>query len=352
MLRWFSWLCVASLFSAPLQAQTAGDAPPGTQPPMPWANKLFLPDIDTNPAQPAPYEIAHDFGTMPKGTLAVHKFTITNIYSIPMQVTEIRRTSEVVQAYPPQKMLQPNDKAEFIVTIDTARFTGDNTETIQVSFGPTNVSTATLRIKATSRADIMLAPGSFNFGIIQPGTTPTKSVTLEYNGKQKDWKITEVVSPAGPFDVKLAEAGKNKTKINVTLKKTAVDFSGPVNDTVQLRTNDPQTPVVTVHINGNLQAPIEVSNPKVTFPMMRIGQTMTFRVIVRGNNVGPFKIESLEDQGDGLSVQALNASAPTHTLIITFTPVKTGTFVKEVKLPTDLKSGAAIKLTIEAETMP
>lgn len=351
MTRLASLLTALLVLSGPLAAQPTAPSP-GAAAPSAWANKLFLANIEADAGQPAPEEIVHDFGTLPKGTLAVHKFTITNIYTVPMQVTDIRRTSETVQAYPPQRVLQPYEKAEFIVTIDTSKFTGAGSETVQVSFGPTNLSTATLRIKAISRADIMLAPGSFNFGVVSPGSTPTKSVTLEYAGKQKDWAVTGVVTPTGPFEVTTADGGRGKTKINVTLKNQAGSATGSFNDFLQLRTNDPTTPVVTIAINGTLLAPLTVSPDKVNFSTVRLGETKVFNVIVRGSGIGLFKIDSFADTGDGLSVQTLNGAAPFHTIVVSFTPTKVGAFAKELKLATDLKSKATVNLTVTADVAP
>ena len=337
--------------TATARAQTV---PSGAGPasPSPWANKLFLADIATNPSQPAPDEIAFDFGTVPKGTLCVHKFTITNIYAVPMQVTDIRRTSETVQAYPPQRVLQANDKGEFVVSLDTSRFTGVGTETVQVSFGPTNVSTATLRVTARSRADVMLAPGSFNFGVVNPGSTPTKSVTLEYTGKQKDWAVTGVVAPTGPFEVTTSDAGRGKTKISVTLKSQGGNANGSFNDFVQLLTNDLATPVVNVAVNGTLLSPLSVSPDKLNFGAVRLGETKTVRVIVRGNDIGPFTIDQLANAGDGLSVQTISEPTLVHVVVVTFTPVKVGDYAKDVNLPTNLKGAATVNLVVTASVMP
>ena len=351
MTRLATTLAALAFLSGTLTAQPTPSGP-GTAAPSAWANKLFLDDIVANPSQPAPAEIAYDFGTVPKGTLCVFKFTITNIYAVPMQVTDIRRTSETVQAYPPQKVLQAYDKGELVVTLDTSRFTGIGTETVQVSFGPTNVSTATLRVTAVSRADVMLAPGSFNFGVVTPGSTPTKSVTLEYAGKQQDWAVTGFVVPTGPFEVTTTDAGRGKTKVSVTLKSQVGNASGSFNDFVQLRTNDPATPVVNVAVNGTLLAPLAVTPDKVNFGPVRLGETKTVRVIVRGNDIGPFKISPLADAGDGLSVQAIKDAALTHVVVVSFTPVKVGDYAKDVKLPTNLKGAATVNLSVTATVLP
>ncbi len=345
----------ALLATLPLGAQPAPPAPTGAaaaSAPSPWANKLFLDDIVTNPSQPAPEEIAYNFGTVPKGTLCVFKFTITNIYAVPIQVTDIRRTSETVQAYPPQKVLQAYDKGELVVTLDSSKFTGAGTETVQVSFGPTNVSTATLRVSAVSRADVTLAPGSFNFGVVTPGSTPTKSVTLEYAGKQKDWAVTGVVNPTGPFEVTLGASKGGKTKVSVTLKSKTDGATGSFNDFLQLLTNDPTTPVINVAINGTLLSPLEVRPGKVNFAAVRLGESRSFHVLVSGNGVGAFKVEPLADAGDGLSVQTLPGEGPNQTIVVKFTPTKAGAFAKDVKLTTNLKSMATVNLSVAAEVLP
>ena len=94
------------------------------QPPPPWANKFFLPDIATNREQTPPPVITHNFGEVPHGTLCVHKFTVTNIYDAPMQITEVRKSCTCLDYVPMTKVLQPNETAEFTVTMNTGKFVG------------------------------------------------------------------------------------------------------------------------------------------------------------------------------------------------------------------------------------
>jgi hypothetical protein len=172
-----------------------GAADPATAPPGPWANKLFLPNIDRTPEQKAPPAVVHDFGTVPHGTLCARKFTVTNIYDVPIQVLDVRRSCGCLEAFPPQKVLQPNESAEFGVVMNTGKFTGPNAQAIYVTFGPNFVSTAVLKISANSRTDVSLNPGRVNFGTVSVGAQPTQTVTLEYDGRQRDWKLTGVLAP-------------------------------------------------------------------------------------------------------------------------------------------------------------
>ena len=44
-----------------------------------WAEKMFVKDN-------APH-LSHDFGTVPRGTLLYHAFPVTNIYSVPIEIS-------------------------------------------------------------------------------------------------------------------------------------------------------------------------------------------------------------------------------------------------------------------------
>lgn len=329
--------------------------------PAPWANKLFVKDIAANPAQPAPPVVAHDFGTVPQGTLCAHKFTVTNIYDVPIQVIDIRRSCGCLEAHPPQKVLQPNETAEFAVTMNTAKFpaAGPNTQTVFVTFGPNFVSTAVLRLTANSRADVQLSPGQVNFGTVAVGAKPTQVVTLEYTGKQRDWKIAEVVPSAGPLDVTVKEAPRgllsapaalfgsaSKFQVSVALRADAP--AGPLHEIVTLKTNDPAAPLVQITVAGTVEAPLTLSTSTVKFEGVKVGESVGQKIIVRAT-AGPFKILPVADDGDGVTVESFPAPAPVQIVTVKFQPTKAGPVRKDVRLKTDLGGGAVAVIAVEAD---
>src|SRR6185312_2986267 len=131
LMRWHYW--VAGALSLTLAVPSAGQppAPLATQPlqPAPWANKFFLKDIDKNREQTPPPVIVHNFGDVPHGTLCAHTFTITNVYDVPMQITEVRKSCTCLDFVPMAKVLQPNDTGEFTVTMNAGKFVGANSQT-------------------------------------------------------------------------------------------------------------------------------------------------------------------------------------------------------------------------------
>jgi hypothetical protein len=310
---------------------------------VPWANKFFQKDN-------TPAVLVHDFGTIPGGTVAAHKFTITNIYDVPMQVLNVEKSCGCLEAYPPKQVLQPNETAEFGVTMDAGKFKGSNAQTFRITFGPHYTSTAILRVQAFSRTDVVLAPGQVNFGVVAQGTTPVQAVTLKYQGRQKDWKVTGVADGTGPFDVKVDEPGRfsfgSEFKVSVSLKGDTP--AGSLAEQVFLKTNDPTTPLIPVPVSGLVQAPLDVNPKKAAFAGVKVGETATQRIMVRAAK--PFKITPPAEE-DGIVVEVFPAATPVQVVTVKFTPTKAGTVHKTISLKTDLNGGATATIPVEAEVV-
>jgi hypothetical protein len=306
---------------------------------VPWANKFFQKDSP-------PAILVHDFGSVPKGTLLVHKLKITNIYDVPVQIIDVRKSCSCLEAYPPAEVLQPLDTAEFTLTMNSDKFTGANTQTFFITFGPQYVSTAVIQVKAVSRADVTLTPGYVNFGVVGQGTKPSQAVGIKYSGRQRDWKITGAVPPQGPLDVQVADTGHHEYKLSVSLKANAP--AGPLAEVVALRTNDPTAPVLQVNVSGMVQAPVTLSPAKLRLDDVKLGgeggsQVVTIRA------ARPFKIQPVHDDGDGLTVDIFPFAAPVQVVTVRYQPKAAGLLKKTITFQTDL--GPAT-LPVEAVGVP
>lgn len=335
---------VLGLMLSTVSAKAYAQAQAPAAPTVPWANKFFQ-------KENTPAIISHDFGTVPAGTLLQHTFTITNIYDVPMQVVYVRKSCSCLEAFPPLGTIPPNETAEFKVTMDANKFKGPNAQTFNVTFGPNFVSTATIQVKANARADVQLAPGQVNFGVVAQGAKASQTVTVRYTGRQRDWKITGVAPSAGPFDVTIEEPGNkwfnSEFRVTVALKPNAP--SGQVSGTVQLQTNDSTAPLVPISVSAVVQAPLTVAPAKAKFARVTVGQTATQRIMIRAAK--PFKVEPYADDATGISADVgLNAAAPVQIVTVKFTPKTAGAIRAELKLRTDL-DGAVVTIPIEAEAV-
>lgn len=336
------WMLVA-LLAAPV-AVAADKTPPKN----PWANKLFLKDVLTNPAQESPAFLAHDFGSVPAGTVCSHTFTLTNIYDVPLQVVDVRLECGCLKAFPPNKVLQPNESAEFTVTMNAGLFKGAATKKMLVTVGPGYVSTAEIRLTATSREDVSLtAPGHIDFGIVPQGQKAEKTITLKYTGAAKDWKVESAAVSGTAYTVEVKEASRGflstDYKITVSLKDTAP--AGPLSDVVTLKTNDSTTPTVTVAVGGSVQPPVSASPDKVVFEGVRVGEARKVMVLVRANAKCTLTADA--DQGDGVSVDVFPQSRELHVVTVRYEPTRTGPLTKVVRLKSDLPGRPEVAFTVE-----
>lgn len=326
------------------------DGPPAA-PPVPWANKMFVAADAKGPAADT-VSVTHDFGPVPRGTLLVHTFTVTNIYDVPLQVIDVRWSGDgVVKVDPPQRVLYPHDQAPFTVTMDTGRFSGPGVGVVYATVGPTFTSAAVLRLVATSRQDVALdSPGAINFDTVPAGTAATRKLTLRYSGKQPDWAVVEAVPPAGPVDVTVKPDGRGKFLITAALRPDAPP--GAIAETILLKTNDPAGPTIPIPVRGTVRPPVQATPERVVVRNVRVGEPVKASIKIVGNTGVAFAVDPVPDLGDGVSVETLGTPNPYHSVTLRFTPTVPGLFRKRVPIRTTLNGGATVEIEFEATVEP
>ena len=339
----------------PVPAQPAPAALPAQ--PAPWANKFFLADIDKNRDQAAPAVIQHNFGDVPHGTLCTHTFTVTNIYDAPMQITEVRKSCTCLDYTPMAKVLQPNESAEFTVTMNSGKFVGTNSQTFYVTFGPKFVSTAVIRVSANSKTDVTVNPGSVVFGTVPQGSKASQSVKLEYKGRSREWKVMEVASAPASLDVQVSEANRGGplrggAEYTVTVSLKAGATAGSINEPIVLKTNDKDNPLVQVAVSGTIAAPLEAAPARVRMENVAINGTGSQRVLIRAAK--PFKLVGVDGAGDGLTVElpaTAGSALPVQVLTVKFERKKPGAMERELRVKTDLDGGSTLILPVSADEL-
>lgn len=323
-------LALLALLARPAQAQER------------WAEKMFK-DGDK-------LVTSHDFGTVARGAQLFHRFPITNIYAVRMEITNVRTSCTCGKVTPSARVLEPRETGYIEVMMDARLFTGPKTITVYVTVGPQYTSTAELKVTANSRADVVFNPGEINFGSVTQGQARTEKIDVEYAGTL-DWKATEVATNGAPLEVKLEEwyrrPGQVGYKVHATLKADAP--TGTFKWELHLKTNDPASPLVPVLVEATVQAPLEVSPAKVTGGTIKVGDEVTRRVLLKGNK--PFRIVSVEGGGDGVTVEHPSGAAALHTLTIKWKATKAGEVRRQLQIKTDLQE-APVTVTIEGNVAP
>jgi hypothetical protein len=299
-----------------------------------WATKMFKEGT------------AHDFGNVPRGTQLFHRFTVTNIYAVRMEITSVHSGCGCVTATAAKRVLEPRESTTIDVSMDAKRFTGSKSVTVRVTVGPEYTSTAELKVTANSRSDIVFNPSQVSFGNVTAGQTPDQTLEIEYAGKL-EFKVSEVVAKDLPLDVALEESyrrpGQVGYKVKVTLKPNVPP--GPFKEDIYLKTNDPASPLVPILVEANVQAAVSLSASAFHLGTVKVGDTVTRRVVVKGNK--PFKVLGVDGLGDGVDAVELPKDAAAQQIVsFKCQPAKAGDFKRELKIKTDLQE-APLVVTIE-----
>jgi hypothetical protein len=308
-----------------------------------WAEKMFKDGA------------AHNFGTVPRGAQLYHRFTVANIYAVPLKITAVRSGCPCGSVKAFTDAIAPNKTGWVDVTMDASKFTGAKAIVVYVTIGDEDhSSTAEVKLSATARGDVVFNPGSINFGNVAAGETPTHTIDVEYAGDLA-WKVTEVVTNDAPVEATFKEMYRKPKmvgyQISVKLKSDAP--AGALKQELFLKTNDPASPLVQVVVEANLQASLSVSPDKFSLSNVQVGEESLRRVVVRGNGSKPFKVKEVEGLGDGIELDKPPSTEADARQTLTFKCKfdKEGDIKRKLTIKTDLQEKPLI-VTIEGNVIP
>lgn len=264
------------------------------------------------------------FGSVAKGGDATLRLNVRNIYKEDIQITNLGTGCSCVswdeKTYP---IIVPSGK-EIALTLrlDTIRYDGERKSAAKVSLlEPTlgSAKTVELPVEAYIRKDIVLAPGSVNFGAVDLGKGAEQRVAISYAGRA-DWKITLGKPVNSNLTSQLVEKKRDNGLVNYELVVTLKPETplGGLRDQITLVTDDINNPQIPVLVEARVEADIVVSD--LQFGSVTAGQTKTMNVIIRGRK--PIKIEKIErtKADESFKVKSPQATATVHSLPLTFTP--------------------------------
>lgn len=304
-----------------------------------WANKMFSPTHQVE-------IVSHDFKSVPRGAQLLYRFPMKNVWKVPIEIMEFRASCGCTTPSVTKRKLEPGETGYLEAKMDTRRFTGLKTVSIYVKVGPLYQSTATVQVTANSRSDVVFNPGQINFGVVPGGQKPTQTIDVEYAGAL-DWQVSEVLKTEAPLEARLQELyrqpGQVGYRIHVTLKADAP--AGMFKTELLLKTNDPASPLVPVLVEGNVQATLTASPANLAFDSPKVGDTVTGRFLVSGQK--PFRIVSVDGQGDGLEVELPKTTARKQFLVVKYHPSVAGTLKRTLTIKTDVTGQPPLTVTVE-----
>lgn len=309
-----------------------------------WADRMFL-------------ESKHDFGPVPRGAKVRHAFVLTNRLAEPITILDVRASCGCTTGRATASVVPPGQSATVEAEMDTRNFVGLKATVLYVTLVTASgkEGEARLGVSSTILSDIVLNPGTVDFGLVARGQTSTQSLTIDRVGLP-NWRVARMVSNCRAIDATLVETTRQGTsvgyRLSVTLKADAP--AGVIRDEIRLLSNDPESPVLPVQVTATIRGDLSASPTVLAMGHAVSSGEVQGRFLVRASK--PFTIRTIEGAGDGFRVTADDPRArPIHILTVTYRPeegTSRGDLRKVFRVHTDLPGEPPLDLTATLRVDP
>ena len=241
-----------------------------------------------------------DFGRVAIGSDTEHRFTVRNVYLEDVQLVAVRSSCGCADATLTKKTLKSLETAEVVVRFNTSgQHTREKNSTLTIDLetvkeGRVLRDSVQLHVSGYIRPDVVLTPGSVEFGSVTEGNPVVRNVQLEYAGRN-DWALVKVERTNSYIHARAEEVkrehGEVAYQITVTLKNNAP--LGYVRDALRFITNEitpgANAPTeIVLPIQGFVMSPIHAKPSPFMVGILPVGQTVSKSIVVRSDT--PFRI--------------------------------------------------------------
>lgn len=239
-----------------------------------------------------------DFKSVPLGMYSEHKFILSNPFQEELRISGVSSSCSCTSAFilDGKDTLQTYDKTSIVVrfrSVDNS--VGQKNATITIRLDKPSVSEIQLNTHGQIRSDILFTPTELRFETVDSGAEKTRTLTVNYFGKNAAWRIIDVKSNNNHIESKIESTQIFPDRIIVTIKtKLKSDMpDGEFIERLALITNEAEgrreLPVIA---SGRVGVTISIAPETVFFGYLKSGESSQMKsVLLKGTQ--PFKITKL-----------------------------------------------------------
>jgi len=273
-----------------------------------WADKMFE-------------KLEQDFGIVPSNADLKYRIKITNKYQQRVSIGGVASSCGCTAGKIGKNTLESGESTEVDVSMDTRRFRGPKETKITVTFNQPLFANVVIQVKAFINPDLMLNPGSAEFGAIPKGTDRVLKMAVSFNGRGQ-FSIKDAACKNSNVVPKLVEVRRDpfnqQYELLVTIKGSTP--LGDLREQVLLTTDDPNQKTVPVLVEAKIEPEFTVSPELVSFGTMAPGERKAINIVVRSNTRKPFAIDKIESEKTAgvFETRLPKDVRETHVLPLTF----------------------------------
>ncbi len=300
-----------------------------------WANKMF----ETT---------EHDFGVVARNSKQQFQFKIKNLYVEDVHIARVRSSCGCTSPIIEKRTLKTYESGAITAVYNTNSFLGAKNATVTVTIDKPYYAEVQLSVRGFIRSDVVMNPGSVQFGEVAKGSIAEKPLSIIYAGRNS-WKITDVRSAYPHFEVELNEQERSTARVNYTLlvrlKKDAP--AGYIQDELTIVTDDPKNKTISLAVQGRVISPLAVSPATLILGPVEAGALVSKKLVVRGKT--PFRITKITYNDQCLKIDLPDDAKNLHLLPVEFTAgLEAKEMVEKITIHTDLAGGASATCVLTA----
>ncbi len=290
-----------------------------------WARKMF----DTT---------EHHFGVVARGAKSEFSFKLVNRYKEEVHIASVRSSCGCTTAKVTKRTLASREEGEIIAVYNTTAFIGNKDAVLTVVFDKPYPAEVQLKVDGFIRSDVVLRPGSLNLGSVRHGAAAEQTIEIDYAGRE-DWKILDVRTTNPYIEATLEETRRGDHRVTyrmvVRLREDAPP--GYIKEQLTVLTNDGKYKSFPIDLEGNVESGVTISPSPLFLGVLRPGQKVTKRVVIRGSK--PFRILDIKCDDDCFAFEVGDEAKSLHLVPVTFIAQRGGKFTGRIHVITDLGEG-------------
>ena len=245
----------------------------------------------------------HDYGHVVLGANAEFHFELTNIYDREVRLTSVRSSCGCSTAKFSGTLLKPGETGAVIAHLNTSgQYLRDKSAVLTVQLetmtgNSRRTDMVQLFVAGYIRPDVVLTPGSVEFGTVSEGTSVVRTVLMEYTGRS-DWALLRIERSQPYIHAKAEEVRRERGNVVYRITATLRDNApaGYVKDILRFTTNESQPgtsePVeILLPVQGVITAPIYAKPSPLLVGVLAPGEIATKSIVVRSDT--PFRITNV-----------------------------------------------------------
>jgi len=309
-----------------------------------WADRMFP-------------ESRHDFGPVPRGARVKHDFVLVNHLSEPVTILGLRPSCGCTSGRANASEVGPGQSAVIEAQMDTRNFVGVKSTVLYVSLmtaGGREAETG-LGVSSTILSDIVLNPGTIDFGAVLRGQSPSQTLTIDRINLE-GWRVYRMVSGSRVLNAQLVETSRKGGAVSYTLTVSLKPDApaGPVRDEIRILSNDPETPSIPVMVTAWIRGELTAAPSVLSLGQVHSTSGVEGRFVIRGAH--PFAIQGIEGNGDGFTASAPpKARQAVHVITVAYRPEEgrtRGDLRRVFRVHTDLPGEPPLDLTTTLHVEP